>query len=108
MFKVISADFVTEGTSFENKVIKFAPRNQLFGDVSYFGLPSVLVRVDGIFFEGEVLDKVRMVKLRCLLKLIFAILDESWVESFLVFLEDLECDLFSIGLFTFLDFATEA
>ena len=89
MFKVISADFVTEGTSFENKVIKFASRNQLFGDVSYFGLPSVLVRVDGIFFEGEVLDKVRMVKLRCLLKLIFAILDESWVESLFVFLEDL-------------------
>ena len=89
MFKVVSADFTTEITSCKNKVEKFATRNQLLGDVSNFGLFSVLVIVGGIFFEGKVLNKVRMVKLRCLLKLIFAILDESWVESFLVFPEDL-------------------
>jgi hypothetical protein len=108
LFKVVSADFTTEITSCKNKVEKFATRNQLLGDVSNFSLFSVLVSVGGIFFEGKVLNKVRMVKFRCLLKLIFAILNKLLGEAWLVFLKDLKCDLGSIKSLTFLDFTTVA
>ena len=108
LLEVVSADFVTEGTSCRNEVEKFAARNQLLGDVSNFGLFSALVRVDGILLEGEVFNKGRMVKLLCLLNLSFAKLNKLLGEAWLVFLEDLKCDLCSIGLETFLDFGTEA
>ena len=108
LFKVVSADFTTEITSCKNKVEKFATRKQILGDVSNFGLFSALVRVDGILLEGEVFNKGRMVKLLCLLNLSFAKLNKLLGEAWLVFLEDLKCDLGSIGLETFLDFGTEA
>ena len=88
LFEIVSADFFTEGTRCGNEVKKFASRNQLLGDVSNFGLFSVLVRVDRIFFKVEVLNEVRMVKLLCFLKLCFAKLDQH--EGVLcVFLKDL-------------------
>lgn len=48
-----------------------------------------------------------MVKLACLLKLVPTELDELW-EVWIVFFENLKCNLGSVGTLSFLDFSTSA